>query len=262
MGLVAMLAAGCAAPATQMFDLSPRGLETVPADGPASVRTEATAVTFVATFAGMWADLLVFDVEVTNHSDSTLVLDPAAFSYTLSSIRGRRANVPRRPVPALVPEQAVAAIDRWLQAEERSHAATVGYQTFFDLVDLAFYVCARDDLGAEEKYQREQAFLARWEARSLACDEFQEHVWQQGTRRYEAEARMLHRTRLRPGRSARGSLFLPGSHLRLALGPDENRASITAPVSRDPADFRLTLHAPGALGAARIEYALRRVWQE
>ena len=64
MGLVAMLAAGCAAPANQLFDLSPRGLETVPADGPASVRVEATSVTFVATFAGMWADLLVFDIEV------------------------------------------------------------------------------------------------------------------------------------------------------------------------------------------------------
>ena len=262
MGLVAMLAAGCAAPATQLFDLSPRGLEAVPADGSASVRVEATTVTFVATFAGMWADLIVFDIEVTNHSDSTMVLDPAAFSYTLSSVRGRRANVPRRPVPALVPEQAVAAIDRWLQAEERSHAAKVGFQTFFDLVDLAVYAFASYELGPEETYEHGQANLARWEARSLASDEFHEHSWQQRMRRYEAKARMLHRAKLRPGRSATGSLFLPASHLRLALGPDENSASITAPVSRAAADFRLTLHAPGALGAPPIEYAIRRVRQE
>lgn len=264
MSLVAMLAAGCA-PATQVFDLAPHGLDAVPADGPAAVRIESTPATLVATFAGMWADFLVFDVEVVNHTDSTLVLDPAAFSYTLSSRTIRLAKSLRKPVAALAPEQAAAGIDRALGARERGHAVAAGFQGLFDLVVFAVDAFASGDSAPDEKEAQLQADLERAEAHADANHAFDEWAIGQRTTEYEANARMLHCTELPPGRSASGSVFLPGKVVRDALGPDEpggygNHGSITEPVSQPANEFRLTLHAPAALGAQRIDYTLRRVF--
>jgi hypothetical protein len=263
MPLLGLLIAGCA-PATQVFDLAPHGVDAVPADGPAAVRIESTPATFVATFAGMWADLLVFDVEVVNHTDSTLVLDPAAFSYTLASRTIHLAKSLRRPVAALTPELAAAGIDRVLGAQERQHAVAAGFQGMFDLVEFVFDVFGRDYSGPGEREAQLDADLDHADAHSLANHAFDEWAIQQRTTEYDAKARMLHRTALPPGRAASGSLFLPGKVVRDALGPDEpgDPRSITAPVSQPANEFRLTLHAPAALGAQRIDYALRRVFSE
>ena len=81
-GILALLAGGCAAPA---FDLVSRDPESPWLAGNRWVRTESSRATISTSFVHTLADHLVFEVEIVNHSDSALVVDPERFSYTLSS---------------------------------------------------------------------------------------------------------------------------------------------------------------------------------
>jgi hypothetical protein len=108
-GILALLVGGCAAPA---FDLVSRDPESPWLTGNRWVRTESSRATVSTSFDHTLADHLVFEVEVVNQSDSTLVVDPERFSYTLSSSGPDLPARLRRSVAAVAPATVVARLDR------------------------------------------------------------------------------------------------------------------------------------------------------
>src|SRR5262249_10516066 len=65
------------------------------------VGMESNRATVSASYDRAWLDHLIFDVEVTNQSDSLLVVDPQQFSLTLSNPAG---DLPRRLRQRFTPE--------------------------------------------------------------------------------------------------------------------------------------------------------------
>jgi hypothetical protein len=71
MGIVAMLACGCAS--APMVDLVPRDAGVQPSTSARQLRQESSRVTVIAEYVGPWRDWLVFDLTVVNRSDSVLL---------------------------------------------------------------------------------------------------------------------------------------------------------------------------------------------
>jgi hypothetical protein len=80
-GILAMLCGGCAA----RFDLVPRDPEAPWLAGQHVVRMESSCATVSAQYDDTCFDHLVFVIEVVNHTDSVLLVDPQRFTLTLAS---------------------------------------------------------------------------------------------------------------------------------------------------------------------------------
>src|SRR5260221_123105 len=65
---------------------------------------------------------LVFDVTVVNRSDSTLLIEPQEFTFTLASSGGGLRPAQQKPFPAVDPEAELARIDKVTSALESGHA--------------------------------------------------------------------------------------------------------------------------------------------
>src|SRR5260221_14788311 len=65
---------------------------------------------------------LVFDVTVVNRSDSTLLIEPQEFTFTLASSGGGLRPAQQKPFPAVDPEVELARLDKVASAVESGHA--------------------------------------------------------------------------------------------------------------------------------------------
>lgn len=243
-GALALLAGGCAS--MPMYDLVPRGVEPPWLQGQHWVQSESEHATLMAAFDRTWADWLVFDVEVVNRSDSTLRIDPGEFSFTLSSSRGDLRAAIREPVHAVDPGSLMGTVDRWIPRVARDPAAVEMVEPFRGSPALAESAQDRDDPPALETTPPEEQGPLNYEQRMA-------ELWMLRDR---WASTVLVLTYLPPGHAVSGTVWLPAWPLRQALGPTryENTLSITAQPSRLAGDHALTLWAPPALGAQRIDY--------
>jgi hypothetical protein len=253
-GILALLAGGCAA--GREFDLVALDPEAPWLVGHHWVRTESSRATVNASFDRAWLDHLLFEVEVVNQSDSVLVVDPTAFSYTLSSSSELPPKL-RHGFAAVDPAVAIARAER---ATAHGSDASLVVTAIAGLVLLA--AVAADVIEFGNVSQAEPANEVALDGNPVTpsegdAGEGQPPYLRQTCERYTGL--LLRRTELAPGESVRGELWLPAWPVLRALGPERSEDSfdITATHTRPSAGFGLTLHAPASLGAQSIVYSLR-----
>jgi len=223
------------------------------------IATESSRSTVSASFERAWLDHLLFEVEVVNQSDSTLVVDPGLFSLVLTSSDD---SPDRRPPNPVAPESS----ERVLARLERESVVAPGLSdAVLELAGLAFAMVVVATLVAGGEFP-DLAPSASEEQEEPAPDP---HV----ARRAEAvqalerlPRRLLDRTELAPGTSVRGGLWFPVRALRRVIQPEpagEDAASEWSITSSRPqrrnVQYGLTLRAPAALGGQQIDYF---AWRE
>jgi len=248
-GILALLAAGCA-PA--QFDLVPRDPDAPWQAGGRQVGIESQQATVTASYDRAWLGRLIFDVEVVNRAESTLVVDPQQFSLALVSSDDHLPPVLGRRTPAESEEKIRARLTREATVRTGITDAAMGLAGLVvGTVVLAAVVEGGAELSTEDG------------ASSPAVEPVGDPL-----ERRRAEAKherdhlpwiLLHRTRLGPGESVRGELWFDARPLFRALGrepSDEPRSDwgITATPTHAPVQFALGLRAPAAAGAQEFEY--------
>lgn len=253
-GILALSCCGCAAPA---FDLVARDPEAPWLVGNHWVRTESSRATVNTAFDHAWLDHLIFEVEVVNQSDSTLDVDPQAFSFTLSSSGKDLPKKLRKPFAALGPEAVAARLDKAISHQaDLSFIATALMGLAVVAVVAASVVSTGElpELGPTES----SAQLAVYDGEP---HEPRAPDLRRARRVYES--RVLRRTTLAPGESVRGDLWLPTWPVSRAVGPAPSESgdlSITAKPARARSDHALTLRTPDALGGQEIEFSVAPEW--
>src|SRR5437762_8998561 len=118
--LVLVLAAGCAP--DSIFQLTSRDPDARWSQGLQLVRKESDGVSVVASFERSLGAYLVFDVTIVNRSDSTFLIEPEQFTYTLASSGKELATAARGPFPAVDPEDQLERLDKDVSALAASRA--------------------------------------------------------------------------------------------------------------------------------------------
>jgi hypothetical protein len=248
-GIVALMCGGCAGPS---FDLVSRDPESPWLVGDQRVRTESSLASVNTAFNGVWLDHLIFEVEVVNQSDSTLVVDPEGFTYTLSS-SGKLPKGLKRTVAAAGPDAVVARLDKaiWRQ-EDASFIVTA-------LVGLT--IIAAVALGTVEFGTVVESVQG---AELATVDNHPDPTPAMQLRRARESyvTRLLRRVELSPGESVRGEVWLPAGPVVKAMGPipSQSDVSITATPPRKQADHGLTLRTPAELGGQEIDFSVAPAW--
>src|SRR5262245_56390759 len=258
-GILAQLGLACAsgcAPAP-LVELVPRDIAASGSPRSRAMRMESSESTVLVQFAGPWRDWLVFDVTVTNHSDSVLRVEPEEFSMTLSTRHGRKHV--GHAVWAVQPERTLERLDLGQSRESFFWGALLGLGAFVFLADRAG---TNVDSGEHTPEQQDEhaefssnlaALLQSTEERGSA------RMADREDERWRWSRSALTHTLLEPGASVSGTVALPGARLRGLVGPDEPEAeaaawAITGPTRRPAGYHRVTLHAPPALGRQRFEF--------
>ena len=253
-GILALLAGGCAAPA---FDLVSRDPESPWLAGNRWVRTESSRATISTSFVHTLADHLVFEVEIVNHSDSALVVDPERFSYVLSSsARDLPARV-RSDVAALAPENVVTRIDKEAARINREYERGPD-QGFLITAIAGAVLIAAVALDVIEFGDMANVSVSCVEPSPGGTDITSEDRPDPSRMRARFAFRILPRVTLAPGESVRGDLWLPAEPVRKAIGSTAaaSEMSITATGPRAIPDHGLTLRAPVELGGQEFEYSI------
>ena len=270
--VLALLCGGCAAPS---FDLVSRDPESPWLVGNHWVRTESSRASVNTAFAKTFLDYLVFDVEVVNQSDSTLVVDPQGFSYTLSSSGKDLSKKLRQRFSAASPDAVMARLDR---AVARGADESLAVTALAGLIVIAAVAMNFVDFGDMMDSQQldPSAALAVSDDVPEPPDQgsWPHDAWGAGPvppaspepdyRRARAAflTRLLQRTTLGPGESVRGEVWLPAKPVTQAMGhvSQPNDMSITAVSSRTLPDHGLTLRTPIELGGQEIEFSVAPEW--
>jgi len=274
-GILALLVGGCAAPA---FDLVSRDPESPWLTGNRWVRTESSRATVSTSFDHTLADHLVFEVEVVNQSDSTLVVDPERFSYTLSSSGPDLPARLRRSVAAVAPATVVARLDREVSRIDKEYERGTDQGLLITAIAGAVLIAAVAldliEFGEISEPQVSQVEVTAGTAPCVAPPpgtdlEFHEPPPPPppppNPRRMRDRyvVRLLQRVLLAPGESVRGDLWLPAGPVRKAIEPGASASemSITATSPRALSDHGLTLRAPDELGGQEFEYSVAPAYE-
>ena len=260
-GILALLCGGCAAPALDLVSRDPEAPWLV---GQRWVRTESSRATVTASFDRFWLDRLVFRVEVVNQSDSTLVVDPSQFSFTLASSAGSLSPALRKRFTAEDPDKVRTRLENaspegggWAALMLVGAAAAVALtvlggdlvpappaETQVESPGYASGSCTQpetSDAGPDPPPAHDD-----WEASNFDRE------------RARSIRDLLEPTELAPGASVSGEVWLPAKPLRKVLGAESSDLGhgITARPAPAPADYALTLRTPDALGGQEIEYSV------
>ena len=264
-GILALLVGGCAAPA---FDLVSRDPESPWLTGTRWVRTESSRATVSTSFVHTLADHMVFEVEVVNQTDSTLVVDPERFSYVLSSSdHDLPARLGRR-VAAASPATVVARLDKEGARVKREYGrrnegavlavlagAVVVAAIALDLINVDTIESAVTTASSLIPSQIE---VTGGTEPCVAPPPVAPPPPDPDGARERYVARLLQRVALAPGASVRGDLWLPAKPVMKAIEPGASASelSVTAPSPRKLPDHQLTLRAPAELGGQEFEYSV------
>jgi hypothetical protein len=255
-GILALLVGGCAAPA---FDLVSRDPESPWLAGNRWVRTESSRATITTSFARTLADHLVFEVEIVNQSDSTLVVDPERFSYTLSSSARDLPARLRRDVAALAPANVVTRLDKEAARLHKEYERGPDQGLLITAVAGAVLIAA---LALDVVEFGEMGSVSHQETSGGIDISFQDPPpppWPDPSRlRDRCVVRLLQRVTLAPGETVRGDLWLPAAPVRKAIDPTASAGEMSITALGPPAipDYGLTLRAPAELGGQEFEYSI------
>ena len=256
-----LLAAGCEpAPILRLTSRDPGATWF---QGQQLVRHEADGVSVVASFDRSLGMYLVFDVTVVNRSDSTLLIEPQDFNFTLASSGGELRPAQQKPFPAVDPEAELARIDKVSSALESGHANGKMLEAVGDLAEAVVDVAGagsktKAEQDADEKRDLEQASERR------QADETHERTMASlaESRDYWA-SRALRRTQLAPRQSISGKIALPAGPIPALLSRPTHANSITSfddGAALAPGDILiLTLHSPIRTNAEGMEFIVREL---
>jgi hypothetical protein len=251
---LALLVSGCGT--TGSYDLVPRENS---GNGRVGTWTgaEATQSTVSAAYQRTWLDHLILEVEVVNHSDSSIVVDPAQFKLTLSSPADQElAPKLRRPIVPASERRVSARLAREAAVGTGITHAAAGLAGLVLLTAVTVAVVSGDEelSSSPGSYDTspDDDVEDRFALRRIEASLIRERLPQT----------LLQRVELAPGGSVRGELWFPAKPLWQAMGPPpsgfESEHRITSTPGRRDVECALTLAAPATLGGQRIDYFLGR----
>lgn len=250
------LLAGCSpAPVLRLTALEPSAPWQ---QGSQLVRRDSSGVVVTAAFERTWEGNLVFDLEVTNRSDATVVLDPVAIHYTVVPAEGARSGPAGRAVLALDPEQQLARLDRLVASENANQSTGLLLDMIGGVLEGAAALAARGTATEAEADEDQRRDLEREAARHRDDERHATTLATLADRRAYWARQALRRTDLAPGETAAGKVLLPAGPLgRVTRGPRDRWPARR--VARTPAaEQRLQLHVPPVTNPEGIPYRFSR----
>src|SRR5262245_4193172 len=262
--LLALMSCGCAA--GRQFDLVARDPEAPWQFGQHRVRVESSRSTISADYDRTWLDHMIFEVEVVNQTDSAMVVDPERFSYTLASSGAMPSSV-QGSFAALAPSAILWRVPRAAERSTSGNDAGRFTTAVPGLVILAAFALNVVEFGDQPSSDppAEDASSNEYTSRFTGpngCQPPSRESQLQATVDHYAP-RLLQWTKLPPGGTVRGEVWLPAWPVcRVAgMGPsDEDHLSITSRKQLPPGDHQLTLHTPRELGGEEIEFSVAPYW--
>ena len=258
---IILLAAGCGQdPVLQLTSRDPdaRWLQ-----GQQVIRRESDGVSVVASFSRSWGGHLIFDIMVANRSDSTLLIEPQQFNYTLASTRDGLRPAFRKPHAAGDPEVELARLDKHASEMESSHATSTMLNAFTDLADMVADLAETGSRTEAEEDRDAQLDLERAIERHQADEDHESTMASLSQRRESLATRALRRTHLGPGEWVSGKIALPVASIPRLLARPVRSGSITDFIDRSalaPDDtLTLILHLPIGAGTEGMEYVVRKL---
>src|SRR6266487_563556 len=215
-GVLGILAVGCAS--TAMFELAPRDGDGRWLAGQQWLERGSGGAAIAVSFERIWLDRVLFDVSVTNRSDSTIHIDPRDFSYTLTSQGGELPARLRRPFAAIDPECELAGLDQQMAQQASSHGVTELMNAVVGVVDLVddLAEAGRRTREAQDQHDREQRERETQSHREQ--EDFATSMASLSQVRDRLASSALRRTDLLPGQSICGKISLPAGPVRRAVG--------------------------------------------
>jgi hypothetical protein len=209
-----VLVAGCE-PAS-VYRVTSRDADAPWFRGQQLVTREADKVGLTVAFDRSWHGSLIFDVSVVNRSDSTFVVDPADFAFTLETRLSDDSVSSRSDVVAVDPEAVLARIDNAAEAEAASHETSVTLNALSETADLAADVSGGSSRTAEQAREDEHSDRERMAARHEEGEAHAANVTELGRLREYWGSRALRRTTLGPGQTIEGKIAMPAGALKRA----------------------------------------------
>lgn len=256
--LLVLLAAGCR-PAT-VYQLTTREPDARWHQGRQLIRREADGVSMVASFDRTWGRYLVFEVVIINHSDSTIMVEPRAFSYSVAAENGAIPDKLARPVAAVDPESELAQLDKWASAQQSSHEMNSMMNALGEVLDVAADIAEAGSRTDEEKSLDAQQDLGRAVERQNERQDHAATMTNLAVLRDYWASRALRRTELEPRQSIGGKIALPTNVLwKLEARHRSERG--TGLWRTGPDGFNVLLRLDCPLGAARqvVEFDVRKL---
>lgn len=260
-GMLALCCGGCAAPA---FDLVSRDPESPWLTGQQWVRTESSTATVSTSFDRQWLDHMVFDVEVVNQSDTSLLVDPTQFTFTLASSGNDLPRSLRQRFAAEDPDK----VRKMLERATPGGGSPVDALMFVGCVAVVALAVLAGTIDASPNQDSASLEDPGFSGASDRINLPANHPPLQPTaddpamassfdsERERSIRALLPLTELGPGQSVRGEVWLPARALRKVLGSESAGHGITATPPRARTDHALTLRTPDELGGQEIDYSI------
>lgn len=256
-----LLAAGCRPdPILQLTSHDPdaRWLQ-----GRQLVRREAGGVSVVTSFDRSWGSYLIFDVSIVNRSDSSLLIEPEMFNFTLEdSKEALRGRFPE-PFAAVDPEIELGRLDKTVSALESAHATGAMVNALTDVADAVVDLVDPGSKTREEQVGEERLDLERAIERHQADRAHEATMASLARRRDYWASRALRRTQLDPRWFVSGKIALPVGPIPVLLARPAQSNSITD-FRSDPAlapddTLTLRLHLPIGGRTGSMGFVVRRL---
>lgn len=251
------LVAGCV-PAP-LLRLTSRDADAHWLQGRQQVRRVSDGVTVHASFDRSSDRHIGFVVEVANRSDSTILLEPERFHFTLAHPGGDAPPALRGPFQALDPEARLERLDREAAAERARHGTAATLDAVTGVADAVLDTWQARTRTAEEEERDALHDLERAVERLEEADTHERTLFRLARARAAWTDRALRRTHLLPGREARGWIVLPAGPVHALLAGPARPYSITGTEPPAIAECTLTLHAPVGDRIHAMSWAVRKL---
>lgn len=257
--LSAILIISACSPAP-VYHLTSRDTDVAWYHGQQLVRREAGGITLVVSFHRSWNSFLVFDVEIINRSDSTILVEPEKFHHRLSMKSGDATVGLTQKFAAINPEGQLALLDKASASEEARHQTMVALETIAEVADLVGDVAASGERTAEEEDRDERRDFERAASRHMEDVEYENTITNLSDLREYWATHALRKTHVGPRQSVGGKVAMAAYGVTAFMkGELSNRATTKLRSSKPRPEYVLTMVFPVGDTTHAVEYVVRKL---
>ena len=206
-----LLVISCAVMPKAVYRLEPVSDDTIWLQGQAYTHRSDENIAVVTSYNGTFRDGLIFDVEITNLTDSDILVEPQySYYYPVSS---PNQEISERPFFAMDPESELLKTDMDISRQEAAHASAMRTESTLVLLDLFTDMATigtektdeeriAEELDDIERDARIQTETRHHEIRHRTLNELRS-MWT-----FDA----LRKTTLGPSQTVQGQLHFPSMH--------------------------------------------------
>jgi hypothetical protein len=190
---------------------------------------------------------LIFNCEIKNNSDSTILVSPETFRmdiYQTIQLVPTKQKIEKSSLFAFNPEQEILAIDKALARERASYANTLILQTTSDVLQIASEISTAPK--TEEALEKRNNY---WENSHIqSANTESSHLarsYYLNQRKIDWKLDPIRKTTLRPGESIRGLVLFPTNHKQRNSNL-QTKIQLTFPLGRIELHYNYTqtVHVP------------------